>query len=279
VLGILVTSLANGQQPQPEKVPPAKTTEAPAGSVHRMVILQGPNRSVHYLTSGTISTRDRLAAFDLERAENDLTYVHDLQRLKQQYVNSERILEPQRRYVQEQLYGTQITYGGSNLYYGNYGYGGRRYYPYAYGSYGYLGGFGGGFGGVLGSSYYNAVRSLQYGMGNEGVMKNSLVQVIAHEATADYAAAAVRNYQAAAGRAAASPLLSRELSLRADASAPAPTEPAFKKDSKVTIWVGNDKYVGTVLDDRPEWVVLQTDKAEVTIRKAGITRSEVQRKP
>jgi hypothetical protein len=43
----------------------------------------------------------------------------------------------------------------------------------------------------------------------------------------------------------------------------------------VTIWVGTDKYVGTVKDDLSGWVVLQTDKGEVTVRKSEITRSEV----
>jgi hypothetical protein len=241
-----------------------------------MVILQGPNRSVHYLTSGNISTRDRLAAFNLERAENGLTYVDDLQRLKQQYVNSERILEPQRRYVQEQLYGTQISYGGSSMSYGNYGYGGRRYfYPYAYGGSGYLGGFGRGMGGYLGSSYSNVIRSLQFGMGDEGRMKNALVHVIAQEASPEYAAASVRNYEAAAARAAASPLLSRDLSLQASPTPASTSAPSFKKGSRVTIWIGNDKYAGTVRDDGPEWVVVQTDKSEVTVRKSEITRFEV----
>jgi hypothetical protein len=39
--------------------------------------------------------------------------------------------------------------------------------------------------------------------------------------------------------------------------------------------VGTEKYMGTVKDDRAGWVVLQTDKGEVTVRKSEITRSEV----
>jgi hypothetical protein len=277
VLGILAVPLAFGQPLALAQAPAAK---APPAAVHRMVILQGPNRSVHYIASGNLVTRDSLALAELQRAENELAYVQDLQQLKQQYINSERIMEPQRRYVQEQLYGTQISYSGFSSAFGSGGYGGRRYaYPYAYGSYGY-GGLGSGFGGMIGSSY-NVIRSLQFGMGDEGRMKDALVQQIAHESSGEYAAAALRNYENAAAHAAASPFLSRELSLTpapAPAPEPAPApraaEPTFKKGSKVTIWVGNDKYAGTVRDDRPGWVVLQTDKAEVTVRKSQITRSE-----
>src|SRR5690349_7352511 len=130
VLGAVLTATAHGQTitiaraAQPKAPPP---TVAPApfpASVHKLVVFEGPNRSVHYITAGNVSTADRLAAYELERAENALTYYHDLQRLKQQYVNSERILEPQRRYVREQLYGTQIRYGGSSVGYGGYRSGG-----------------------------------------------------------------------------------------------------------------------------------------------------------
>jgi hypothetical protein len=270
-LGVLVSTILLSQSFAVAQPPKDKKAD---GAVHRIVILQGPNRSVHYVTSGNLSAGDRVAAYDLERAENDLTYANDLHQLKQQYVQSERVLEPQRRFVQEQLYGTQISYSGFSMGYGNYGYGARRYYyPYAWGGYGY-GGFGGGLGGALVGSSYNVTRSLQYGMGNEGVLKNALVRGIAQDASSDYAAAAAKNYQNALSRAASSPVLSRDLSLRAEA-APAPSsEPAYKKGDKVTLWVGNDKYAGTVREDRAGWVVIQTDKAEVTIRKSEITRSE-----
>src|SRR6185437_697485 len=109
LLGAVVTTMAHGQQNNapavPEKAPP------PA-SVHRMVIREGPNQRVHYFTTGNVSSGDRIAAYNLEATENGLTYARDLQRLKQQYVNSERLLEPQRRAVQQQLYGTRISYGG-----------------------------------------------------------------------------------------------------------------------------------------------------------------------
>jgi hypothetical protein len=288
LLGVVVTTMAHGQQ---SKVAPASSEKAPPpAAVHRMVIQEGPNRRVHYITTGNISASDREAAYNLERAENELTYAHDLQRLKQQYVNSERVLEPHRRAVQQRLYGlrtqsgsysaTSYSPGADGGYAGGYyGYP-SGYYPFFNNGWGYgSGGYPGGVYSWLGTSWDSTARSLQYGVGDEGRMKNALVQVIAQEATPSHAAAAVRDYDAAAARAAASPVLSRDLGLSKSAAAAPAEEPKLTKGGKATIWVGNDKYVGTVKDDLPGWIVLQTDKAEVTVRKSEITRSEVPSKP
>jgi hypothetical protein len=116
-------------------------------------------------------------------------------------------------------------------------------------------------------------------MGDEGRMKDGLVHVITQQTTPDYIAAALRDYEAAVSRAAESPVLSRDLGLQ-KGTAPTPQkELSFTKGSKVTIWVGVEKYVGTVKEDRPGWVVLQTDTGEASVRKSEITRSEVPTKP
>lgn len=275
LLGVLALTAAHGRQ--------CAAAEPPPGSVHRMVIQEGANRSVHYIASGNLSLSDRQAALDLERAENELTYLKNLQQLKQQYVKSELSLEPWRRYVQGQLYGRQVHSASYRSTYANYlpneiygvaggwGYGGS-YSPYFNGyGFGYPGRA---YASRMGSSY-SETRSLQFGMGNEGSLKNALVGTIARQALPDYTTAAVRDYQSALSRAAASPVLSRDLGLsKSDASAPS-AEPTFTKGAKATIWVGNEKYAGTVKDDLPGWVVLQTDKAEVTVRKSEITRAEV----
>jgi hypothetical protein len=283
LLGVVVTTMAHGQQNNApaEKAPPP-------GSVHRMVIRQGPNVRVYYITTGNLSTSDRQAADNLERAENELAYAREVQALKRQYVSSERILEPRRRAVQQELYGTRISSSSYSATAARYGSGlGGGYYGNPYGYYpfytnGWGSGYGGSSGGIvayLGSNSSSVVRSLQFGMGDEGRMKNALVQVIAQEATPSHAAGAVRDYENAAARAAESPILSRDLRLPKSA-APAPgKEASFTKGSKITIWVSNDKYTGTVKDDRPGWVVIQTDKAEVTVRKSEITRTEVPSKP
>jgi hypothetical protein len=125
LLCLAVTTMAPGQQmvassSRQEKAPPPRAAESPPASVHRMVILEGPNRRVQYITTGNLSTSDRLAAYNLELAENELAYVHDLQQLKQQYVSSERTLEPQRRIVQQQLYGRQVSSSSSSSSYVSY---------------------------------------------------------------------------------------------------------------------------------------------------------------
>src|SRR5579875_246000 len=277
LLGILALMLAHSRQ--------TTAAEPPPGSVHRMVIQEGANRRVHYIASGNLSTSDRLAAANLERAENELAYVNDLQQLKLQYVRSERSLEPWRRYVQEWLYGARISYGVSNSGYvnylpngiygvpGTYGYN-PFYFPSFYG-YGYrCGAYA-----SLGGSSYSETHSLQFGMGDEGRVKDALVQGIARQALPEYAAAVMRDYEAAVSRAATSPVLSRDLGLSKSAAPTPSAEPTFPKGSKAAIWVGNEKYVGTIKDDRPGWVVLQIDKADVTVRKSEITRAEVPPKP
>ncbi len=271
----VVAATAHGQQivvaqAAQEKAPPPKVAEKapPPAAVHKMTIFEGAHRRVNYITSGNLSTADLLTAYDLERAENELAYVRDLQRLKQQYAHSERIMEPQRRYVQEQLYGTQISYGGSSGYYG--GSGGWGYYPYAFGSYGWPRSFTG----FAGSTSYSVVRSLQYGMGDEGIVKNSIAPAMARESSPEYAAFAVRTYDTIAARAAASPTLSRDLSLQKGSAYSTDRGPSFSKGSKVTIWVGNDKYQGTVKEDSADWVVLQTGTSDMTVRKSEITRAE-----
>jgi hypothetical protein len=110
-------------------------------------------------------------------------------------------------------------------------------------------------------------------------MKNAIVQVITQQSSPDYAAAVVRDYEAAVSRAAASPILSRDLGLPKSAVQTPQKELSFTKGSKAVIWVGVEKYEGTIKDDRPGWVVLHTDTGEVTVRKSEITRSEVPSKP
>ncbi len=276
LLGVLALTLAHGRQ--------AAAADPPPGSVHRMVIQEGPNRSVHYIASGNLSTSDRLAAYDLERTENELTYLRNLQQLKHLYVRNELSLVPWRHYMQRQLYGRRVTSGGYNATGVNYSSNDIYGVPGAFGYYGsyFPHGYGYAFGYPGSLAYatrsaqtYGETRSLQFGMGNEGVLKNAIVGVIGRQALPEYTTAAMRDYETAVSRAANSPVLSRDLGLtKSDASTPS-GEPAFTKGAKATIWVGNEKYAGTVKNDRPGWLVLQTDKAEVTVRKSEITRAEV----
>src|SRR5205085_6800326 len=123
---------------------------------------------------------------DLEGAENAAMYAMDLQRLKGQYVASERLLEPERRFIQMALYGQNINVATNDGYLGFFSGGpGFRFaggYPnYAYGAYPF-GGLGAGVA-YSGGRSVDVDRSLAFGMGDEGVLKNTLAQVIAQEAT------------------------------------------------------------------------------------------------
>jgi hypothetical protein len=53
------------------------------------------------------------------------------------------------------------------------------------------------------------IRSLQFGMGDEGRIKNAMTQGIAQDASPDRAAVVLREYEAAAARAAASRAVQR----------------------------------------------------------------------
>lgn len=308
-IGILAAAaLAYGQQTTSKyaraTAPPAKKTvavESPArGSIHRIELYSGTRRSVRYLISGEVSDRDRAAARELQQAENEANYLYDLERVKQQYVSDERLLEQQRRAVQQQLYGTSVrterdlTQGGRQFYNGGYGLGGMGGYGGfpgyglfgGYPGYGMYGGYGGlGYGMYGGYGYragltnsYNGrsrqtvTRGLQNGVGDEGRIKAALAPIIAGQASQDYADEVQNHYEQALARAASSPMLAKTLSLRKAATATVNAEPAYPEKSKVTLWVGADRYDGVVKADGASWLVLQTDDGEMRVRKSTIER-------
>jgi hypothetical protein len=270
LLGATLTTAASGQDDKPPPAPKKDTTPPRA---YRMEIYEGPNRTVHYF-GGAPADRSRLS--DLEHTENELQYARDLEALKRQYVNSERILEPQRRYVQEQLYGTSISFGTFN-YLGGFGGGGWGYgrggfaypyaypYPYNYGGYGFPG-----FNGYLGGYSGFTTRSLAYGMGDEGKFKDAMVQVIAQQAAApDYTLAAYRNYAAALHDAAASKELARDLNLASGEAGPARAAVALTLK-------GGDRVEGLKWREDGDWyVVEQPGSREVRIRKTEVTRIDL----
>lgn len=227
MLGSVVLTIACGRQ--------ISAAEPTSPSVHRIVIVDGGNRRVQYVASGNLSTGDSQALSDLQRAEDELSYVDNLQQLKHQYVRTERSLEPRRRFVQERLYGTRISYGSYGSTYANYmtnpysllpgTYGNNAFYG-PFGGYGGYGGYGypGGAMGYGGGSWDSVTNSLQYGMGDEGRMKNAIIGVIAQQASPDYAATVIRNYKDAVDRAAGSSILSRDLGLKKSADTPPPAK-------------------------------------------------------
>jgi len=312
LLGILAVAPAQAQQTNRSNYaraqePPARSIadqpEKP-GAIHRIELYSGTRRSVRYLPSGNVSSSDRAAARELQRAENEDSYLLDLEKLKQQYVVDERILEQHRRAVQQQLYGKSIESErdssnlGSQRYMGGYGYatpygsgmpGAYRGYPYAggygYPGYGYggYGGYGARMGGMrasMGHSKTTVRRSLENGVGDEGRIKDAMSKAIANEASPEYAHQALRDYEKAMKDAASSPVLAKTLSLRKTPTATASAdELSYPENSSVTLWIGRDKYEGVVKADRPDWIILRTDEGDMRVRKSSIERAVVRTTP
>jgi hypothetical protein len=277
LLGAAVATTSFGQAVRPAALAPPKEpgvrpAMAEADGVNRMEIYEGPNRTVYYFGGGA-SSSERATLSELQRAENEMDYLNKLQMLRRLYVNNELTLQPQRLYVQEQLYGTQISYGNSSLLAGyGYGYGGMGYsYPYVYGNtfYGGYGGYGpGGFSGYLGGASTQVTRSLAYGMGDEGTLKNNLAPVIAQQAASpEYHAAVIKNYQTALADAAASPRLAR--GLRLDGRKPVKAMPP------VTLTLKNgEKVEGSSLDDKTggDFYIVETPRGQTSVRKSEVIR-------
>lgn len=189
------------------------------GSVHRMEIYNGLNRTVRY-HGDNVSPGEVLTLREMERIENETDYVQNLTALKQQYVNGERLSETHRRYVQQLLYGLQTTdsrsselavgWGGG---WGGGGWGWNRFAPYVNPFYS-LAGYGGGtgFSGAVGGTH-TVSGTLADGVGDEGRIKAALAPVLAQQATPEYATSLDRAYDRVVLRASASPTLRVALGL------------------------------------------------------------------
>jgi hypothetical protein len=126
--------------------------------MHRLEIYNGGSRTVQYFGNDAAAARER------SRKENDASIadlVHDLRVL---YLRNERAMEIKRHQMQMLLYGYTTTYEVSLFPAGGYD-------SYLYGGWGWWGGFGG-YPALLGTSTYG----LQYGIGDEGALKNQLIQ-------------------------------------------------------------------------------------------------------
>src|SRR5262249_11291946 len=104
LVGVALTTPAQAQ------VKRAGDEEKPR--IHRMEIYNNGVRTVRYFGSAGLSRGEDSVMRDLERAENEMSYIDVLQVVKSLYLASERILEPHRRIVQEQLYGLSSTTSG-----------------------------------------------------------------------------------------------------------------------------------------------------------------------
>jgi hypothetical protein len=245
---------------QPGK--PAADTEP---RTHRLVIENGPSRTVHYI-SRDLSPGEESALRDLERAENGMAFAEELQNLRRLYLRNERLLELRRGQVNPLLYGYSSEYA-AGLFPGVVAtaYGGFAGYPYA-----------GGFGNVGGIFAYpgaaaalgTATNTLAFGLGNEGVIKNEMAHTLADpaaSAAADAAAArAARAYDTALARVADTRLGKDFRLVREERAAGPRVTLVMKKD--------NEKIAGNLVSDDGEWITVETDKEEVTVRRADVDR-------
>jgi hypothetical protein len=141
---------------------PAQAQEK--GGMHRLEIYNGAARSVQYYGDDANAARERTAR---ENEASVAGLVHDLHL---QYLRNERALETKRHQMQMLLYGYTTTYGYSM-------YPSGVYDPFFYGSYGYGGWGWGGYGGTP-AGLGTTTHGLQFGVGDEGVLKRQLIQGI-----------------------------------------------------------------------------------------------------
>jgi hypothetical protein len=278
-LGLLTTTAGRAQEklPQPAK-PAAQETAAPG--VHRMVIRNGAIQTVHYVAGRDVSPGDAATLRDLEGAENEAMYAGDLQKLKMQYVASERLLEPERRFIQMALYGQSINVATNDGYVGFFGGDGGPgfrfaggYPSYAYGPYGF-GGLGLGVA-YAGGRSVDVNRSLANGMGDEGVLKNTLAQVIAQQSSPEYATAAVRRYNAAVARAGESNTLRAALGLperKAGAANPYRYAAAESMAPVVLTLKSGQTVEGSKMATEGDFYVIETPNRKVRVLKSEVTR-------
>jgi hypothetical protein len=275
---LVMTGTAQGQTRRP--------------GVYRMEINNGGAQTVRYFSRG-ISPGESGALRDLERSENELAFVRNLQDLKRQYVSDERQVEATRALAQKELYGRYMAAGGYGLsgsfagldstllaaynLGGAYGLGayyglGGVYTPGLYTGLGY----GRGYSGLLGGGVVGS--GLAYGIGTDDPIKDSLATVIAQQATPQYVAAVDRNMDRAVAQAASSPSIRVALGMPDAGSRPgayirpvaAETEAA--EPVIVTLKDGT-VYQGSKLKETKDWVIVTTAKGrQIRIRPSEVTR-------
>jgi hypothetical protein len=292
-----VALLTTSAQAQPGVRPAASARDARDArpQVHRMEIYNGADQRVRYFGTG-LSSGDDIALRDLERTENELSYARNLLEMKREYAQSERILEPHRRQVQQELYGlstTQTSYTG--LGFGGFGYAPYTYpylapaAGYAYAGYGAavgyprFGGFGGGLAGFA-SSDTTINRSLANGVGSEGVVKEAMASRMAQQATPEYATA----IEARRDRAVAQ--LSDSPSMRVALGLPKPSSGGgsggsgeiravgFEQGPIVITLKGGEKVVGSKLEQTKDWIILTGNGRTTRLRPDDVIRIDEQQK-
>jgi hypothetical protein len=266
-LAALLLLAASGAWAQDKKGAPPPEEH---GFVHRMVIYNGPVRTVHYINRG-LTPAEQAAARDLEHAENEAVLASHLLDLRIQYVADEQALEAHRRHMQRLLYGySSETTAQAGVFAGP-GYG---YYPY-YGYGGYWGrGWGGGWAGYASVSS-SAFNSLAYGVGDEGVLKCAMAQTLAGQATPEHAARTSQVLSAALARASQYEPFRAALGLRAKEPVPPEmSEAGVAAGAHVIVTQTLDgkmnKVEGDFISSDKDWLVIQTKEGRLRIPHAQV---------
>jgi hypothetical protein len=277
IAAVVFAGVASAQAPLPKSdapplpiksqvvLPPAVARQS--ADLGRIEIYEGARRTVYYVAAH-LSVGERSALQELARAENESAYAGDLLALKREYVDSERVLEPYRRSVQQQLYGISTETTDSASVASGYGRGG--YYPYAFAN-PYFNGFGGGY---FGGATTTVSRSLANGVGYEGPLKDAMAKQIATEASPEFAGAISREYDVALGRAASSERLANAFGVTRSNVVPAATNPSR---IQLTLKSG-EKLDGNLYGEDSDWFRVETATGTVSVRKAEVTRVEVPKK-
>jgi len=259
-LGALLVALLLAAPLQAQTYRARARSSRPAA--YQMEIYNGASRTVRNFAND-LSPGETASLSDLERLENEASFAQEVLALKNQYVSGERLLEPQRRLVQQELYGRTITQTNFGALTTGVGYG------YGYGSPAYaVGGFGyyrpAAYGTAIAGERSTETRSLADGVGDEGVLKTALAGVIAKQAVPGYAATVTKDYRAAISDAALSPRLQAGLSLpgtdvvRKENNAIRAAEFETPASDRVTLTLMNGKkIVGTTLDEGKEWITIK----------------------
>jgi len=243
-------------------------------SVHQMVIYNGPTRTVRYFAKGA-SPAEQAALKQLEQAENELALSDSQQALRQQYVNTESLMEARRREVQRKLYGLSISTRESSS--GSYSAGGPGQ-PSPYGTPFLTSGLGwwGGFGAYPSAGYSGdqvtlrqeneTNQSLANGIGDEGQFKRAMVTEMARQANPQAAATALHNYESARANLAG---------LRTSGVAAASAETTTPRRVIVTLKDG-EKITGVVVREDGSWITLRTKDSEEHVRLEDVNRIKLE---
>jgi hypothetical protein len=283
ISGVFVASLiaaaatAQAPRPAPTLSYPIKSqamvspeAARPPVGVGQIEIYEGPRRTVEYVALN-LSPGERGALRDLARSENESAYADNVLALKRQYVDSERVLEPYRRSIQQQLYGfsTESTYSGNVV--SGFGGGYGHSYPYAFAN-PYSNGFGGG--GYFGGASTTVSRSLANGVGYEGPIKAAMASQIASQATPEFAAATSRDAEVALARVASLERLAKGFGVTRGSVIPAATSPSHV----ILTLKSGEKLEGAMYGEDADWFRVDTPTGTVSVRKADVTRVEVPKK-